>query len=367
MENRNTRIYSIAGGVLCLLAALFTLLTLENRMARGMEEYFLIPSIFRIGIYAILSIVLLVDRHDNVPKVCFAFAAVLEAVIFLYGFTNGSYEYVTYWSNKSHIYTSPVFMLPPFSRIAALLFLVLTASLKFSYNSAFCKTAASRLFLFPALFAIGTTMLALYGQYLVESWDDYWPASIAYLHQLGIADAILMTICYLFAGLWISSCNVAPKPRKEKELRDEIYCNGFLFFLLIFVTCGIWLYVWIYRVTRYLNKIPGEEERNPTTKLLLCLFVPFYYLYWLYQSAKRIDKLASLKGIPSDITPVCLILGFFLGIIPPFVMQSKLNKISKAPAAVDVFIPGGKVNFCTFCGAKTKPGAAFCNKCGNRL
>lgn len=98
--------------------------------------------------------------------------------------------------------------------------------------------------------------------------------------------------------------------------------------LLLLFLGGIWLCIWVYRTTRALNNIPGEEDRNPVTKLLLCIFIPFYYIYWVYKSAQRIDKLAAMKGIPSDIGSLCLILAILIGIVPPIIMQDKMNSIA---------------------------------------
>ena len=99
--------------------------------------------------------------------------------------------------------------------------------------------------------------------------------------------------------------------------------------LLLFVG-GIWRLIWIYRTTRYLNCVPGEEYRNPGTKLLLCMLVPFYSIYWVYKSAQRIDKLAMTKDVNSDLTVACLILEIFIPLIPPILMQDKINKIVDA-------------------------------------
>lgn len=100
--------------------------------------------------------------------------------------------------------------------------------------------------------------------------------------------------------------------------------------LLLLLTGGIWLCIWIYRTTKALNGIPGEEDRNPVTKLLLCMFVPFYYLYWVYKSAQRIDRLASQQGVPSDIATLSLVLAIFVNIVPPILMQDKMNAIATA-------------------------------------
>ena len=100
--------------------------------------------------------------------------------------------------------------------------------------------------------------------------------------------------------------------------------------LLMLVTCGIYLLVWNYKTTDFLNGIEGEEDRNPTTKLLLCMFVPFYMIYWIYVSAQRIDKLAASKGIASDSTTLCLILAILFPIGAYVIMQDKINKIALA-------------------------------------
>ena len=107
------------------------------------------------------------------------------------------------------------------------------------------------------------------------------------------------------------------------------YCDMLKHVLLLVFIGWIWQYVWIYKVTDYLNNTPNEEKRNPTNKLLLCMFVPFYYIYWVYQSAKRIEILAKERNIDSDIVTLSVVLSLFVGIVPPIIMQSKINQICK--------------------------------------
>lgn len=114
-------------------------------------------------------------------------------------------------------------------------------------------------------------------------------------------------------------------PRKEAE--PPVQIGLFAHVLLLLLTCGIWHLIWIYRTTGYLNCTPAEPYRNPGTKLLLCMVVPFYSIYWVYQSAQRIDKLAKTVAVTSDLAVVCLILAFFVPLIPPILMQDKINKI----------------------------------------
>lgn len=105
------------------------------------------------------------------------------------------------------------------------------------------------------------------------------------------------------------------------------YCSMVKHVFLLLFTFGIWYYIWIYRTTCYLNQVEDEPPRNPTAKLLLCMFVPFYSIYWIYKSAQRLDKLSVSRGIPSDLSTLCLILAIFVGVIPPILMQDRINAL----------------------------------------
>lgn len=111
---------------------------------------------------------------------------------------------------------------------------------------------------------------------------------------------------------------------------NEMYCSMMKHVLLLIFTCGVWYYIWVYRVTGYTNSVEGEEYRDPTKKLLLCLFVPAYGIYWTYKTAQRVEKMAGLKGISSDMITLCLILAIFVPIIPPILLQDKMNNIAMA-------------------------------------
>lgn len=100
--------------------------------------------------------------------------------------------------------------------------------------------------------------------------------------------------------------------------------------LLLLFTCGIYYLVWIYRTTDSLNACKNEEYRTPVNKLLLCMFVPFYSIYWTYKSAHRIDTLGYEKGIQGETATLNLILSLFVPILPPILMQSKLNSVIMA-------------------------------------
>lgn len=114
----------------------------------------------------------------------------------------------------------------------------------------------------------------------------------------------------------------------QGQVNSTAYCDLLKHILLLLFTFGIYYLIWIYRATAYLNRVEDEPPRNPTNKLLLCMFVPFYSIYWVYKSAQRLDRLAASKGVASDLTTLCLILAIFVGIIPPILMQEKINTIT---------------------------------------
>lgn len=106
--------------------------------------------------------------------------------------------------------------------------------------------------------------------------------------------------------------------------------------LLLLFTFGIWVIIWHCRTTKYTNSIPNAVYRNPIKKLILCIFIPFYGLYWTYKTSQAIDGYAPKKGITSNITSLCLILGFFIPFVPPIVIQDKINAIETAADVMPV-------------------------------
>lgn len=107
------------------------------------------------------------------------------------------------------------------------------------------------------------------------------------------------------------------------------YCEMALHVILLFVTCGIWGWYWVYQMTAFLNGKTDEPDKNPTVELLLYMFIPFYSIYWIYKNALRIDKFAKSNGVDSDLSTVCLILAIFVPIVAPILMQSKVNSLSE--------------------------------------
>ena len=112
---------------------------------------------------------------------------------------------------------------------------------------------------------------------------------------------------------------------------DEAYCGLGKHIVLCLFTFGIWYLIWTYRTTKFLNKTPGAEQYNPTNKLLLCIFVPFYQIYWMYKHGQRIDTFSKYKKLNnSDMATMCLILGIFIPIVACILMQDRINALCMA-------------------------------------
>ena len=175
--------------------------------------------------------------------------------------------------------------------------------------------------------------------YSLRYFFDYFDRFISLYDLLEILVGFLAVVAVLLACLWLAKPELAPKKAAPVAAagsngstsyvnEEEGYCSLVKHILLLLFTFGIWQYIWIYKTTAYLNRVKDEEPRNPTTKLLLCMFVPFYVIYWTYKSAQRVDKLSKEKGLQSDLTVLCLILEFIIGIIPPILLQNQINTIA---------------------------------------
>ena len=128
-----------------------------------------------------------------------------------------------------------------------------------------------------------------------------------------------------------------PLPTYQPRVWDG-RCDMLKHILLLLFTFGVWYAIWIYRTTGLLNGTRDYPDRTPTNQLLLCIFVPFYLIYWVYQSARRTDVQAAEKGIPSDLGVLCLVMAFFVPLLPPILMQDKFNRFTEPAQTVQAVI-----------------------------
>lgn len=117
-------------------------------------------------------------------------------------------------------------------------------------------------------------------------------------------------------------------PESEASSHSEMYVSLIKHILLTLFTFGIYDCVWVYRTTENLNLEGVNQLHSGTRKLLLCIFVPFYRIYWFYVQAKRLENLMKHKNMhTSDFAVVTLILAIFIPVVAASTfLQTKINE-----------------------------------------
>lgn len=97
------------------------------------------------------------------------------------------------------------------------------------------------------------------------------------------------------------------------------------------LTCGIYMYFWIYQTsTDIKNALGGREDINPTTDIVLTIVTcGLYGLYLLYRYPQLLLELQDRTRQPrNDISTISIVLGICgLGIVSLFMIQTELNKV----------------------------------------
>ena len=97
--------------------------------------------------------------------------------------------------------------------------------------------------------------------------------------------------------------------------------------ILSFVTCGIYMLYWIYRLNDEINEL-AQDETAPGGGLVIILTVltcGIYGLYWYYRMGEKCDYIAQTN---SSSNVLYLVLGIFgLGIVSVALMQDTINRV----------------------------------------
>lgn len=97
------------------------------------------------------------------------------------------------------------------------------------------------------------------------------------------------------------------------------------------ITCGIYLYFWIYQTsTDIKNALGGRDDINPTMDIVLTIVTcGLYGIYLFYRYPQLLLELQDRTSQPrNDISTISIILAVVgLGIISIFMIQTELNKV----------------------------------------
>lgn len=206
------------------------------------------------------------------------------------------------------------------------------------------KELASKFFYLPAAITLVLVVIDTYTG-IIEFRESFWYHRywdlIDYLTYLPFIVPVIQKLLYIAIILTLTMWLKAPYAQQEAtastdEEYGDAYCSLGKHIVLCLFTFGIWYLIWIYRTTKYLNKAPNSQQYNPTNKLLLCMFVPFYQIYWFYKHGQRIDNLSRQKNLNNaDMATLCLILGIFIPIVACFLMQDRINTICTSKETAD--------------------------------
>lgn len=329
MDNKKTLSYNVIGGVLFALIALVYAFELFSFGVIWSFPYHIL-----ITAGCVVTAVALFGKMRNiVPVIGLGLFALSR--IYIFGFFRIRYISIYFYS----IYDFINFLANIFYTVGYIgIFLFALAA--FTNCLPKLRETAKKLWFVPALcVAIAAISDFIhYIRYIGYYIDRGWILHFNILNNLIIPAA--MAAAFFLVSMWMfypdgmhqkyTAESGAGASNTVAVPSESCYIEIMMHVLLLIFTCGIWQLIWIYRTTDYLNCVEGEEHRDPVTKLLLCIFIPFYLIYWTYKSAQRIDKLAQSKGVQSDLSMLCLILAIFVGIIPPILMQDKLNAIAMA-------------------------------------
>lgn len=337
---KNAPFNYIAGGLFAFLALL-----------RLVNFYFSVAGILWMAGLVLTAVALFLKRRDILLAAGLGLLTLLVLFWFFQGFLPNYFIYrVDTWDDGPRF--NLLCVLPSLVELAGWMGAVFLALALTDILGQY-REIAKKLWFAPAACILGSFAVAIVVQLLIRfAGGGYWMASPLNFRNLFIV--LLQAGGIGLTGLWLAdpeevssktrvagaagytagagyaagtSAGAAAPASRSASVGDG--CIGMAqHVLLLLLTCGIWLCIWIYRTTGYLNRVEDETPQTPINQLLLCIFVPFYLIYWMYKNAQRLDRLAAQEGVASDISMLCLILAIFVPIIPPIIMQDKINAIA---------------------------------------
>ncbi len=102
--------------------------------------------------------------------------------------------------------------------------------------------------------------------------------------------------------------------------------------ILSFVTCGIYLYYWMYVLNEDINGLERKYEPSGVTVILLSIVTcGIYQIIWMYNVGTAIDRAKTARGSGSSSCGVIylVLMLFGLGIVSMGLAQNELNQMSQ--------------------------------------
>ncbi|GEM_PF-804344 len=344
---KNNKFVKLIGGILFSVLALMSLIGIRigsSGFGTGIALSLLWTVCFGVAAFSMFS-----DRRNLPVKAAFGGMAFLEIISIIVSTETGDYSSFAWnYFYAQEMGFNLIYMIP------AIIMLIVFGMMAYGViayknndegekNRIICT-----LWFLPAALTVFTPVISAFIFLGSNMLGIYWNGAYLWVSPVSIFRQIIAAGAFLFAAYWlVNPEKIAASETEErygyegagngtgsKEFKavtkyDDGFCDMVMHVILLLFTFGIWYLIWIYRTTKLLNGIEGEADRNPVTKLLLCIFVPFYSFYWIYRSAQRIDKKGRAEGIDSDTEVLCLLLAIFAWMAAPVLMQYKINETAQ--------------------------------------
>ncbi|MBR1597355.1 MAG: DUF4234 domain-containing protein [Lachnospiraceae bacterium] len=310
--------------------------------------YFMPPSRIFGGVICIVIAVLLFAGQKkiilSIGFLCMAFVEVVNIALQHLMFETYSIELTEDIKTFNVILTGPdVMMVIAYLVAAFITYKMISEYAEYSKKGILC--------FLPGMFCLGAliyyTVMYVVLEYVLYEW---WNIS-AYR----LTGYVLSGIAFIFVMLWLrqpgepveKDAMTFEKQVSQRKQHDYESLPGYInlskHIILILFTFGIWLLIWIYKTTYYLtgleygsgevkvNGVSVNEKKSSDsarTQLLLCIFIPYYFIFWMCSRAKTVERKALDAGIPvKGFFTICVIFSILLPFIPPILMQDKINEI----------------------------------------
>lgn len=120
--------------------------------------------------------------------------------------------------------------------------------------------------------------------------------------------------------------NVVPSSYMHIPQRNIGLC-----ILLTIITCGIYGFYWLYKITEETNRLSGDKSavNGGVVVIFSIITCGIYELFWLCTQGERFDTMRKNRGKEvSHYNVLYLVLGLFgLGVVAYSLMQNEINKI----------------------------------------
>lgn len=277
----------------------------------------------------VLEIVLGVLLLKNNFKGVFIVAAVNFALSYL-DITLSLFNYFYYTSNGYNISFPTVNIIISIMSVGGLFYLAFVALLRQKTNN---KAGYVLSIIFFVLFVWG----AFFG------WVNSFSTNGSIIYFISLCNSLITWAANVLLAIYLAFfANVKP-PKTIKmsaganvAYQDYGEQNLIKFIILCIVTFGIWYYIWIYNTVKNLEI--GGKSSDAGLELVLSLFVPFYYIYWLYKASKTVEGQLKAYGRPADdVCALTLILGLLVGFLfGAAFLQHKINELANIKRTINM-------------------------------